>query len=101
MDEQAGLENRSPSRDRGFESHPLLHNVTRRTPEHGAIISVHCRLCGWDSNGGFEGGAPPPPPRQLIAVHEGGVRTEGSNSIQYLMPCLFILVVFCYILPFS
>ena len=112
MDEQAGLENRSPSRDRGFESHPLRHNtkaiplsvelpyqfiaiyaggmrtgvlkgvrplhgvtgatrrregawppsgstdatlgatsnphplhhnVTRRTPEHGAIISVHCR----------------------------------------------------------
>ncbi len=38
---------------------------------------------------------------KLIAVHEGGVRTEGSNSIQYLMPCLFILVVFCYILPFS
>ena len=26
MDEQAGLENRSPSRDRGFESHPLRHN---------------------------------------------------------------------------
>ena len=38
---------------------------------------------------------------KLIAVHEGGVRTEGSNSIQYLMPCLFILVVFCYIFPFS
>ena len=37
MDEQAGLENRSPSRDRGFESHPLLHNVTRHKIERGGM----------------------------------------------------------------
>ena len=81
MDEQTGLENRSPSRDRGFESHPLLHNVTRRTPEHGAIISVHCRLCGWDSNGGSEGGAPLHGVTGATRRREGAWPPSGSTEV--------------------
>ena len=50
MDEQAGLENRSPSRDRGFESHPLRHNTK--------AIPLRVEL-----------------PYQFIAVYAGGMRT--------------------------
>ena len=57
MDEQAGLENRSPSRDRGFESHPLRHNKSH-TPERGATISVHCLYAGGIRTGVLKGVRP-------------------------------------------
>ena len=62
-------------------SHPLLHNVTRRTPEHGAIISVHCRLCGWDSNGGSEGGVPPSRGDGATRRREGAWPPSGSPEV--------------------
>ena len=62
MDEQAGLENRSPSWDRGFESHPLRHNVTRHKIERGGIRT-----------GGSEGGAPPSWGDRRTAKARGGL----------------------------
>ena len=59
MDEQAGLENRSPSRDRGFESHPLLHN-TKAIP-----LSVEL-------------------PYQFIAIYAGGMRTGVLKGVRPL-----------------
>ena len=59
MDEQAGLENRSPSRDRGFESHPLRHN-TKAIP-----LSVEL-------------------PYQFIAVYAGGIRTGVLKGVRPL-----------------
>ena len=56
MDEQAGLENRSPSRDRGFESHPLRHSIKGHGTENGATIPTKGCKRRWDSNGGSEGG---------------------------------------------
>ena len=45
VDEQAGLENRSPSRDRGFESHPLRHSINNYQTKSGATISSNS--CPW------------------------------------------------------
>ena len=59
MDEQAGLENRSPSRDRGFESHPLLHNTK--------VIPLSVEL-----------------PYQIIAVYAGGMRTGVLKGVRPL-----------------
>ena len=53
MDEQAGLENRSPSRDRGFESHPLRHSIKSHQTKSGATIPANGCTWGWGSNRGF------------------------------------------------
>ncbi len=81
MDEQAGLENRSPSRDRGFESHPLLHNVKSQKTESGATIPANGYRTGWDSNGGSEGGAPPSRGDRSTAKARGGLAPSGSPAV--------------------
>ena len=37
MDESGGLENRSPSRDRGFESHPLRQHLEYNKRQDGEV----------------------------------------------------------------
>ena len=80
MDEQAGLENRSPSRDRGFESHPLRHNDKSQKTERGATIPTNGRRRGWDANGGSEGGAPPSRGDRRDAPARGGWPPSGSTE---------------------
>ena len=62
VDEQAGLENRSPSRDRGFESHPLRHMhylpYRRRISPH-VLLSTALNGAGGIRTGVLKGVLPP------------------------------------------
>ena len=76
MDEQAGLENRSPSRDRGFESHPLRHHVKSRAIQSGATASTNCRKSGGGIRTGVLKGVCP-----LQGVTGATRRREGADPL--------------------
>ena len=58
MDEQAGLENRSPSRDRGFESHPLRHSTKSHQTKSGATLPSRVGERGGVRTGVLKGVSP-------------------------------------------